>query len=90
MQGKLYLYESASPGAKLAAAEAVWAADRRVVRVPAEQIGGAEHVVALCPGEPFCCCYSCGLRWRSEGSQGEDNLMLGNGWQSAGWSWGNE
>ncbi|KAI7845241.1 hypothetical protein COHA_001284 [Chlorella ohadii] len=50
-QGKLYLYESSAPGAKLAASEAVWAAERRVVRVPPEQIGGAEHVVALCPGK---------------------------------------
>lgn len=50
-QGKLYLYESAAPGAKLAATEAVWAAERRVVRVPPEQIGGADHVVALCPGK---------------------------------------
>lgn len=55
-QGKLYLYESATPGAKLAATEAVWAAERRVVRVPPEQIGGADHVVALCPGK-WCICY---------------------------------
>lgn len=50
-QGKLYLYESSTPGAKLVANEAVWAAERRVVRVPPENVGGAEHVVALCPGK---------------------------------------
>ncbi|KAL4443584.1 hypothetical protein ABPG75_011321 [Micractinium tetrahymenae] len=47
-QGKLYLYEGPQPGAKQLAAEAVWP-DRRVVRVPPDKIGGAEHVVALCP-----------------------------------------
>ena len=49
-QGKLYLYESAQPGARLADTQSVWA-DRRVVRVPPGQAGGAEHVVALCPGK---------------------------------------
>ena len=49
LQGKLYLYEAPQPGAKLAATESVWA-DRRVIRVPPDKIGGAEHVIALCPG----------------------------------------
>jgi hypothetical protein len=52
LQGKLYLYEAPQPGAKLAATESVWA-DRRVIRVPPDKIGGAEHVIALCPG--VCC-----------------------------------
>ena len=49
LQGKLYLYEGRQPGAKLAASESVWT-DRRVIRVPPDKIGSAEHVVALCPG----------------------------------------
>ena len=49
LQGKLYLYEGRQPGAMLAATESVWT-DRRVIRVPPDKIGGAEHVVALCPG----------------------------------------
>lgn len=67
-QGKLYLYESSAPGAKLAATEAVWAADRRVVRVPPENIGGAEHVVALCPGKCIACCCVTMLRGWCVGS----------------------
>ncbi|KAL4447306.1 hypothetical protein ABPG77_007339, partial [Micractinium sp. CCAP 211/92] len=47
-QGKLYLYEGPQPGARQLAAEAVWP-DRRIVRVPPDKIGGAEHVVAVCP-----------------------------------------
>lgn len=50
MQGKLYLYEGPQPGARQLAVEAVWP-DRRVVRVSPDKIGGAEHVVALCPGQ---------------------------------------
>lgn len=53
LQGKLYLYEGPQPGARQLAAEAVWP-DRRIVRVPPDKIGGAEHVVAVCPGRPLC------------------------------------
>ena len=54
-QGKLYLYESAAPGAKLAATEGVWGDGRRVIRLPPDKIGGVPHVVALCPGEAEAC-----------------------------------
>eukprot|EP00887_Chlorella_sp_A99_P001951 scaffold18.g1951.t1 len=46
-QGTLYLLENSDPGAKVVISESVWP-HRRVVRVPPDKIGGAEHVVALC------------------------------------------